>query len=338
MSRILEFFSKAKRSLIRAQSPPKYRPMLATLMQKPFSAEGWVFEPKLDGERCLAYRDGDRVDLLSPTQTHINNSYPEIVDALLKQPIKQFIVDGEIVAVKDAISNFSLLQRRIQIQDPELARWSGEEVFFYIFDVLYLGGRDVTSKPLLERKSLLTQALSFGGPLCYSSYREKDGEDFFEEVCKKGWQGIIAKRGDSKYIQAKSRDWLKFRCQNQQAFVIGGYVEQPGTATPASLLIGYHDDKENLVYAGRVATGLDEDMLNYLGRHLIDLKTPDSPFVDEEIPAKHVHWVRPELVVQVSFEYWTEDAKPRHPIFLGLRRDKEPEEVVCDRPEVAEVA
>ncbi len=189
MSGVLGFISRAKRSLIGVRSTPEFRPMLATLTQRPFPAEGWVFEPKLDGERCLAYRVGDDVKLISRTQQRMNNSYPDIVDALLEQPLKEFIVDGEIVAVKDTISSLSLLQRRMQIQDPDLARRSGAEVFFYVFDLLYLGGRDVTSMPLLERKSLLLQSLSFGGPLCYSSYREKDGEAFYEEVRKKGWQG-----------------------------------------------------------------------------------------------------------------------------------------------------
>src|SRR5437867_5204039 len=130
-AKILSIFSKAKRAPVNIGSSPKFSPMLATLTQRPFSAEGWVFEPKLDGERCLAYRVGHQVRLLSRIQSYMNNSYPEIVDALFEQPAQEFIVDGEIVALKDAISSFPLLQRRIQIQDPDLARRSGAEVFFY---------------------------------------------------------------------------------------------------------------------------------------------------------------------------------------------------------------
>jgi ATP dependent DNA ligase domain len=195
--------------------------MLAVLTEERFSSEEWIFERKLDGERCLAFRHGADVRLLSRTQQRLNDTYPELVEALLPQACDEFVVDGEVVAFEGPQTSFARLQQRMQLRDPERARRSGVRVFYYLFDLLHLDGRDVTGLPLRERKALLRPALAFADPVRYLAHRNAEGERFYREACSKGWEGLIAKRADSPYRHERSRDWLKFKCVNEQEFVIG---------------------------------------------------------------------------------------------------------------------
>ncbi|MGW8250181.1 MAG: ATP-dependent DNA ligase, partial [Anaerolineales bacterium] len=195
-------------------------PMLATLTDKRFSDENWIFERKLDGERCIAYKDGDSVKLKSRNQELINAQYPELVDALKQQQEKRFIVDGEIVAFDGNVTSFSRLQNRMHIEDPEEIRQSGVDVYFYLFDILYFDQYDVTEIDQRDRKTLLRQVLDYDDPLRYMNHRNSDGEDYYHEACRKGWEGIIAKDATSPYVHSRSKKWLKFKCINQQEFVI----------------------------------------------------------------------------------------------------------------------
>src|SRR5205823_10638126 len=171
----------ARRKIRRRPQPAWWNPMLATLVREPFSNPEWLFEPKLDGIRCLAFRKGKQMRLFSRNQLNLNEGFPTLIPALLKQPVADFIVDGEIVAMEDDVSRFALLQKRMQMHVP---------VFYYVFDVLYIGGHDVTHLELRYRKELLRHAMSFKDPLRFSEHRKADGEAYFREACGKGWEGL----------------------------------------------------------------------------------------------------------------------------------------------------
>jgi bifunctional non-homologous end joining protein LigD len=305
--------------------------MLATLVAEPFSREGWIFEPKLDGERCLTFRNGKSPRLFSRNRISLNETYPDIAEPLAAQASQNFIVDGEIVAFQGDVTSFAQLQRRMQLRDPEEARRAGVKVFYYLFDLLYLDGYDVREAPLQYRKELLKEAFEFADPLRYTVHRNRDGEAYYRDACRRGLEGVIAKKSDSVYISARSRDWLKFKCWQEQEFVIGGFTDPKGGRTGfGALLLGYYESGK-LRYAGKVGTGFDTGTLTSLGQELSKLETDHSP-LEDEVAEKGVHWVKPKLVAQVSFTQWTREGRLRHPRFLGIRRDKDPREVVRERP------
>ena len=305
-------------------------PMLATLTEERFSDPGWVYERKLDGERCLVYHTADRTELYSRNRKELNGSYPELVDALAAQS-GTFVADGEIVAFDGNITSFARLQGRMQISDPAVARGSGIAVYLYLFDLIKLDSHDLTGLELRRRKALLKNLLTFDGPLRYTAHRNKNGEAYWEQACRSGWEGVIAKRADAPYTHGRSKDWLKFKCVTEQEFVIGGYTDPQGSRRGfGALLIGYYE-QGNLRYAGKVGTGYDHQTLDRLSRQLKDLEQDHPPFTGGSLPRSRVHWVRPELVGQVGFSEWTRDGQLRHPRFQGLRRDKPPRDVVRER-------
>jgi bifunctional non-homologous end joining protein LigD len=205
-------------------------------------------------------------------------------------------------------------------------------VYFYIFDVLHVGGLDVTAAELRHRKAILRRLVSSRDPLRYMTHRTREGEAFWRRSCEAGWEGVIAKRADSPYEHRRSRNWLKFKCVNVQEFVVGGYTDPRGSRTGfGALLVGYYQDGR-LVYAGKVGTGFDAFLLGSLSRQLGRLERQSSPFDQGVVPRKGVHWVHPELVAQIGFSEWTHDGHLRHPRFLGLREDKAASEVVRERP------
>jgi bifunctional non-homologous end joining protein LigD len=316
-----------------APQPSWIKPMLATLTDRRFSDPNWIFEDKLDGERCLAFKKGRAVRLLSRNELRLNNTYPEIAEALERESDHDWVVDGEIVAFDGNRTSFAKLQGRIGIKDPEEARRSGIAVFYYLFDLVYVDGFDVTKVRLVHRKALLREALDFRTPVRFLTHRNTKGEEFYREACEKGLEGLIAKRRDSEYVHRRSTDWLKFKCINEQELVIGGFTDPAGSRVGfGALLVGYYD-RGKLKYAGKVGTGFDTATLLRL-RHQLDTRvTSRSPFVDE-VREKGAHWVKPDLVAQIGFTEWTHDGKLRHPRFLGLRTDKSAKDVVRERPQV----
>jgi bifunctional non-homologous end joining protein LigD len=314
----------ADRALLRAAPvPDRVEPMLAVLTAERFSDDAWVFERKLDGIRCLAFKHGDRVRLLSRNGLALDGRFPEIAAALAGDPVGDVVLDGEVVAFDGARTSFSRLQQR------------GERhvaVFLYAFDVLHLAGHDTTALPLRARKALLRGALRFGDPLRFTPHRNRDGEALFCEACGKGWEGLIAKRADAPYAHGRSRDWLKLKCSAEQELVIGGYTAPRGSRTGlGALLLGYHDGGA-LRYAGKVGTGFTEATLADLVKRLAPLRrAAGSPFADA-VRERDVTWVEPRLVAQVAFSEWTRDGRLRHPSFLGLRPDKAAADVVRERP------
>lgn len=324
---------EARGALEGAGFPDWVEPMLATLTDNPFSDPGWIYERKLDGVRVLAFKAGSEVRLLSRSRKDQNVRYPELVEAL-EGLDGSFVVDGEVVAFEGDVTSFSRLQSRSQIQDPEEARASGIDVYYYLFDILHLDGYDVTAVELRDRKRLLREALKYEDPIRFTPHRNEEGEAFLAEACEAGWEGLIAKDASSTYVHSRSRKWLKLKCVQRQELVVGGFTEPEGERIGfGALLVGYYED-EALIYAGKVGTGYDDDTLRRLRDRMDALERKTPPFADaDEIPDGGVHWVTPELVGEVGFTEWTEGGKLRHPRFLGLRDDKAPEDVVRERPD-----
>ena len=185
--------------------PDWQSPTLATLTDERFSDPGWIFERKLDGVRGLAFRDGKRIRLLSRNRLSLNNTYPEIVEALAKQETSRFVMDGEIVAFEGRRTSFARLQGRSGITDPALARASGIAVFYYVFDLMNLDGEDITTNPLLQRKRLLRNTFSFDDPLRFTTHRVNDGESAYRAACERGGEGVIAKLWPNRPTRADVR-------------------------------------------------------------------------------------------------------------------------------------
>ena len=314
--------------------PDWLEPELATLTSDRFSDPAWVYERKFDGERCLAYRSGGSTRLLTRNQQRVNDTYPELAEALDAQERTDFVVDGEVVAFDGDETSFSRLQQRLGVHQLSAALRAAVPVTFCLFDVLWADGEDVRPLPLHERKRILHGLLSFDGPLRYTQHRTHDGEKYYEYACAHGWEGLVVKRADAPYRAGRSKDWLKFKCQNSQEFVIGGYTDPKGSRTGfGALLIGYYDADGRLAYAGKVGTGFDTALLVGLSQTLAGLERPQPPFDRGALPRSGVHWVEPELVGQVAFSEWTTAGQLRHPRFQGLRRDKDPAAVVRERPQ-----
>ncbi len=313
---------------VHATFPDWLTPMLATLTQRPFSHEDWIFERKFDGERCLAFRNSDRTCLMSRNRKELQHTYPEVAEVIAQQPPYDFVVDGEIVAFEGGLTSFGKLQNRMKLTNPESARNSGIPVYYYVFDILYVDGYDITGMPLRQRKRLLRRSLDFRDPLRFTEHRNRDGEAFLQEVCPKGWEGIIAKDAGAAYVHKRSNKWLKLKCVKNQEVVIGGFTEPQGSRIGlGALLVGYYKNG-SLNYAGKVGTGYDDQTLRDLRARLDRLEIQTPPFAtDHELPQRDIHWVEPKLVAQVKFTEWTEDGKLRHPVYLGLRRDREATQV-----------
>jgi bifunctional non-homologous end joining protein LigD len=282
MTRTARTGDQGLRDPARARQPGWLEPELATLTADRFSDPTWIFERKFDGERCLAFRAGQQLRLMTRNRQQVTSTYPEIAGALRAQEASDFIVDGEVVAFDGDQTRFSRLQRRLGVRDPGPALRAEVPVYMYVFDVLWADGLDVRPLPLRERKRLLHGLLSFRDPLRFTEHRDTDGEAYWREACGKGWEGIVAKRADSRYRPGRTRDWLKFKCENEQEFVIGGYTDPRGSRTGfGALLLGYHDSNGRLRYAGKVGTGFGRHTLTSLHAALPPTRgrsRPSNPF------------------------------------------------------------
>jgi bifunctional non-homologous end joining protein LigD len=320
----LERLSAEERQLaVQAPAPAHAELMKAVLERTTFSDPAWIFERKLDGIRCLAVREHDEVRMLSRNDLDLGGRYPEVRDAIGAQEHRRFAIDGEVVAFDGPQTSFAKLAARAHSPVP---------VFFYIFDLLWVEGHDVRALPLRTRKRLLRSALDFQDPLRWTAHRNEVGEEMFREACRKGWEGVVAKRADSPYQPKRSRDWLKLKCEAGQELVIGGFTAPQGSRTDfGALLVGYFRDGE-LQYAGKVGTGFDHETLDSLGRRMRELSRETSPFANASaIRERGVTWVSPKLVAEIGFTEWTTAGRLRHPRFQGLRDDKTATDVVRER-------
>jgi bifunctional non-homologous end joining protein LigD len=306
--------------------------MLATLTDRRDFGEDWLLERKLDGERCVARKDGGDVRLESRTGKDLTGTYPEVRAAVAAQRARDLLLDGEVVAYDGEQTSFSRLQRRLGVAKPSPELVAAYPVVYCVFDLLEVG-EDLTDRPLLERRARLARAIRPRAALQLTEAWRDDSQRRFAEACRSGWEGLIAKRADAPYVPGRSKDWLKLKCAWEQEFVIGGYTDPAGSRTDfGALLVGYYED-DRLRYAGKVGTGYTAATLRELGARLRELETPESPFVDARPIPRGTHWTRPGLVAQVGFAEWTSDGRLRQPRFLGLRDDKRPAEVVRERPQ-----
>jgi len=334
MDPVLEKLDPTERKQLRRAAMPNFTPpMLATLTKQVFSDSAWVYEPKLDGQRSLLWRRGETVRLLTRNEKDRTSHYPDLDAAILRDETPPLIADGEIVAFDGEVTSFSKLQGRMQNARPNAANVAAVPVYYYLFDLIWFDGYDLSALPLVARKAVLREALTFADPIRFSEHLDEQGEAAFRAACEKGWEGLVAKRAASPYTHARSKDWLKFKCSNEQEFIVIGWTEPRGSREGlGALLVGYHDGGE-LRFGGKVGTGFNERELERLSAKLRRLERQTSPLADTKgIAVKGVHWVRPELVAEVGFAEWTPDGKLRHPRYLGLRDDKSPDQIVRERP------
>ncbi len=306
--------------------------MLATLTDRRDFGDDWLLERKFDGERCVARKHGGDVRLESRTGKDLTATYPEVRDALVTQRPREFLLDGEVVAYEGDQTSFSRLQQRLGTFAPSPEQIAAYPVVYCVFDVLEIDGEVLSDKPLEERRARLTRAIRPSPALQLSTAWRGEAQRRFDEACQAGWEGLIAKRADARYVTGRSKDWLKLKCVWEQEFVIGGYTDPAGSRTDfGALLVGYYEDGR-LRYAGKVGTGYTAARLRDLGARLRSLETSGPSFVDAKPIPRGTHWTRPQLVAQIGFAEWTNDGRLRQPRFLGLRDDKQPTDVVRERP------
>jgi bifunctional non-homologous end joining protein LigD len=319
-----------RRELRRASLPAWISPMLATLSEEVPPGPGWLFEPKFDGIRCLTRILGGRAELWSRNRKRLTASFPEIAAALDTLELGDMWLDGELIAVRGRRHSFGLMQQRVHVQAPSAELLRAVPVRYWLFDLLHFEDRDLTMLPLSARKELLRAAVPFGVPIHLTPHWERGGEARLRAACKRGEEGLIAKRRLSAYHSRRSREWLKVKCARSEEFVVGGFTAPRGTRVAlGALLVGQYVSGK-LRFAGKVGTGLATATLRQLRATLEEIESPRSPFDPPAGEEPGVRWVEPRMVVQVAFSERTRDGRLRHPRFLGIRTDKRPEEA---RPE-----
>lgn len=316
------------------QTPSLLTPQLATSVAKPPAGPGWLHEIKYDGYRILARIKDGEVRLYTRNGNDWTGRFPSIASGLSSLRINDAWLDGEVVFLRqDGTTSFEGLQ-------GALGAGRETELVYYTFDILYFNGYSLLNVPLFERKKILNWTLKASAQphdprLRYSDHVEASGPEVLRSACELGLEGIVSKRKDSVYIPARSKEWLKCKCHLRQEFVIGGYTEPHGARTGfGALLLGVYDRQARLAYSGRVGTGFNEKSFKEIWDKLKGLRQDVPPFVNppKGPDAKGVHWIRPELVVEIEFSQWTREGVLRHPSFQGLREDKNAFEVVREMP------
>ena len=336
-----------------AGKPHFAEPMKPKLLEQAPAQGNWIYELKFDGIRLLALKNDQKVSLLSRNENELGGRFPEIVAAVKALPVRDCVIDGEVVALdKEGRSSFQLLQAS-ETSGPK------QQVYYYVFDLLEVDGKALTNMPLEGRKELLQRVCETAGdPIRMSGEIGADAGALLAEVKRRGLEGIIGKERGSRYeVGRRSGAWIKLKCVNEQEFVIGGYTPPGGSRKHfGAVLVGYYEGKR-LLFAGKVGTGFNAKLLASLQKRFGKETRADCPFAD--LPSKlatgrvrptggqggqwaqgitpammrRCHWVNPIFVCQVKFAEWTRDAKLRQPVFLGLREDKDPRKVRRERPE-----
>ena len=318
-----------KRSTGRDALPPFVAPQLATLVAEPPEGAEWVYELKLDGYRIEARIQRGAARLFSRGGNEWTQRLPTVARALAALPVRRALLDGEVVVLREGLSDFQALQNAISARDDS-------RCVYFVFDLLHLDGHDLRGRPLLERKEALRELLKGADDRTrYSDHVAGRGAEFFHKACARGAEGAVCKRADAPYGSGRSRDWLKVKCKARQEFVIGGFTAPAGArAHLGALLIGEHAPGGELRYAGKVGTGFSAQSLAELHRKLRALERRESPFdpAPRGAEARGVRWVRPELVAEVEYTERTRDGRVRHPSFRGLREDKPAMQVTPERP------
>jgi bifunctional non-homologous end joining protein LigD len=321
--------------------PGFVEPMKCELVAHLPKGQDWVYEIKFDGVRAIAVKDGKKVKLISRNVKDLSAKYPQISEAISSIPAKQVVIDGEIVAVDaQGRSSFQLLQ------SYNMAGTEKPAILYYAFDVVNLEGRDTTKLPLWKRKELLRPLVSeVPESILFSASIEADSTRVIKAMQAKGLEGIIAKQKNSRYESGqRSGSWVKYKWTKQQEFVIGGYTEPKGTRHHfGAILVGYYEGGK-LMFASKVGTGFDHQLLESLFKKFQSLVQTKCPFVNLPSPRtesrslgitpaqmKLCTWLKPRLVCEIRFSEWTRDGHLRQPVFLGLREDKSSEEVIREK-------
>ncbi len=295
--------------------PFRIAPMLATLVDSPFTKPDWIFEEKYDGVRMLAYKEAAKVSLISRNGIDRTERYPKIAEAIGRLKADTLALDGEVVIFDDKhVSRFQFLQQ------------SDGKPVFAVFDCLYHDGKDIRSALLSERRKALEHAVKPTSNLLLSARLDQDGLKAFEIAKRRGLEGLIAKDLASKYVSGRSGSWLKVKVRKEDEFVVGGFTEPTGSRRYfGALLLGIYS-RGKLQYVGKVGTGFDKETLGALHKKFERLQKARSPF-SEVIKERGATFVTPKLVAQVGYTEWTSDGKLRHPVYLGLRDDKDAKDV-----------
>lgn len=301
--------------------------MLATLIDEPFDDEKWIFEIKWDGYRAIAEIKNGEVDLYSRNNNSFNQKYKPIASAL--QAIdKDMILDGEIVVLDDkGRSDFHRLQN--------FGKGEKSQLMYYVFDLIYLDGKDLSGFPLHKRKEILKNIIPDIPSVRYNDHILKAGRDFYKLARERQLEGIIAKNISSKYFRNKrSKEWLKIKIKKRQEAVIGGYTKPKGSRSYfGALVLGVYNDNKELEYIGHTGGGFTEADLKRIFSRMKPLEQKTCPFIKKPKTNMPAVWLKPELLCEVEFSEWTDEGMMRHPVFGGLREDKKPEKVVRELPD-----
>lgn len=340
----------AKRRTARASStrervaPPEILPMLATLTRDIPEGDGWTFEPKYDGIRVIALATLDGVALITRNGNDKTPQFPEIADAvqrLAKARKAPIILDGEIVALdRGEVARFQALQARMHVTNQTAIEEhvTDTPVACIVFDLLLEGDEGLLGLPWHERRARLERVMNGRGidrdRLRLGETSAGNGTEMLHHAREQGWEGIIAKRVDAPYRPGtRSRDWLKLKVEHRQEFVIGGWTEPRNSRELiGAILLGYYDDDGKLVYAGHTGGGFTRDALRDMHQRLAPLESATPPFSTKPRTNERAHWVEPKVIAEVRFSEWTNDGKLRQPVFVGVRHDKDPREIVREEP------
>jgi bifunctional non-homologous end joining protein LigD len=311
-----------------SKMPIKINPQLPTLVDFPPEGNQWIHEIKHDGYRIVAYLNNETARLSSRNSLDWTERFQSIVEALAKFPAKKAIVDGEVVIqLSNGTSSFQALQNALKGVNTG-------HLIYYLFDILYCDGYDLTQTPLIERKTFLKQLLELiefeQTAVRYSDHVEGAGDVFFDRACRLSLEGILSKDALSPYVQRRSRKWVKVKCGHRQEFIIGGYTEPSGSRTGfGSLLLGFYNNEKNLQYCGKVGTGFNQKQLDTLKNFMSDIEQKTPAFINppKGFNARNIHWISPRLVAEVAFAGWTQDKMLRQAVFKGIREDKKSEDI-----------
>ncbi|MFL5241029.1 MAG: DNA ligase D [Gemmataceae bacterium] len=308
-----------------AEMPRQVRPMLATTVDAAFDRPGWLYEIKWDGYRAIAEVGKESVRLYSRAQKPLGDKFRPLIHSLERLG-HEAVIDGEAVVLDyEGKARFQLLQNFQQSGKGTLV--------YYAFDLLYLDGRDLRKLPLWQRKEILAAILDGLPAVRLSEHVQDQGKAFFKVIETQGLEGMIAKAADSPYREGqRTGDWLKVKTHLRQEVVIGGYTDPKGSRPHMGALVLGVYEKNDLVYVGHTGSGFNDESLADVQKKLAPLVQRACPFKIKPRTNAPVHWIRPELVCEVSFQEWTEDGHLRHPIFEGLREDKAPTSVHREKP------